>query len=342
MALFNQKRKEAAAGGKVWKYLTYALGEIIIVICGILIALQVNNWNDRRKAEAEVEALVVTLQEEVRSNLASCRQIGQWGLMKDTLIQKVLSEQATEEDFARDTQLQGLITNYFPYYAKREQVNKVLAQADTWPEAYQPIIGQLRTYRSRMDLTQETGEALKTATLETIAQMRDTYTWFARQDPKSLERKFRYMATDSLFYNQVANYHLLGVRNFTQQAELTATFEGLLRAEIARITADASTDSLEQLLLEDGWQPLPNVAQDTLGTPPFSTTYALGGLALNHSQDTLLISLPGAPVPPAELLPGDVGAIHAPAGQVLLFNTPSGQTIGQYVMARNALVVVPR
>ncbi len=33
---------------KLGKYLKYALGEIILVVIGILIALQVNNWNEER------------------------------------------------------------------------------------------------------------------------------------------------------------------------------------------------------------------------------------------------------------------------------------------------------
>ena len=33
---------------KTGKYLKYAIGEIILVVIGILIALQINNWNDKR------------------------------------------------------------------------------------------------------------------------------------------------------------------------------------------------------------------------------------------------------------------------------------------------------
>jgi hypothetical protein len=34
--------------GKLTKYLTYAFGEIIIVVIGILLALYLNNWNQNR------------------------------------------------------------------------------------------------------------------------------------------------------------------------------------------------------------------------------------------------------------------------------------------------------
>jgi len=41
--------------GKTGKYLKYAIGEIILVVLGILIALQINNWNEQNKAN-ELEA----------------------------------------------------------------------------------------------------------------------------------------------------------------------------------------------------------------------------------------------------------------------------------------------
>tara|TARA_B100000508_G_scaffold107348_1_gene85427 strand:- start:44 stop:181 length:138 start_codon:yes stop_codon:yes gene_type:complete len=38
---------------KTSKYFKYAIGEIILVVIGILIALQINNWNELRKSNIE-------------------------------------------------------------------------------------------------------------------------------------------------------------------------------------------------------------------------------------------------------------------------------------------------
>ena len=37
--------------GKTGKYLKYAIGEIVLVVIGILIALQINNWNESKKTK---------------------------------------------------------------------------------------------------------------------------------------------------------------------------------------------------------------------------------------------------------------------------------------------------
>lgn len=45
---FSKIRYKLAAENRVAKYLRYALGEILLVVIGILIALQINNWNSNR------------------------------------------------------------------------------------------------------------------------------------------------------------------------------------------------------------------------------------------------------------------------------------------------------
>jgi hypothetical protein len=47
--LFRKIRQDLLSKGKTGKYLKYAIGEIILVMIGILLALQVNNRNDARK-----------------------------------------------------------------------------------------------------------------------------------------------------------------------------------------------------------------------------------------------------------------------------------------------------
>mgnify|MGYP001308878957 CR=1 FL=1 len=54
--------------GSTKKYLVYAIGEIALVVIGILIALQINNWNESRK---EFEQSLLALSEDIRNDTAS-------------------------------------------------------------------------------------------------------------------------------------------------------------------------------------------------------------------------------------------------------------------------------
>ena len=59
---------------KTAKYFKYAIGEIVLVVIGILIALQINNWNENRKNRIEETALLEQLQSEFQSNLEQLNQ----------------------------------------------------------------------------------------------------------------------------------------------------------------------------------------------------------------------------------------------------------------------------
>ena len=51
---FNRIRKQLAKDNKFFQYSRYAFGEILLVVIGILIALQINNWNEDRIARNEL------------------------------------------------------------------------------------------------------------------------------------------------------------------------------------------------------------------------------------------------------------------------------------------------
>lgn len=66
MLTFLRKiRQSLIESGAARKYLLYAIGEIALVVIGILMALQINNWNEQRKdKEKEKEVL-----QEIRNNI---------------------------------------------------------------------------------------------------------------------------------------------------------------------------------------------------------------------------------------------------------------------------------
>lgn len=50
---FRKFRQQLLSENKFNKYLIYAIGEIVLVVIGILIALQINNWNELRKVHGQ-------------------------------------------------------------------------------------------------------------------------------------------------------------------------------------------------------------------------------------------------------------------------------------------------
>ncbi|GLU44703.1 DUF6090 family protein [Allomuricauda sp. NBRC 101325] len=65
MKLFRKTRKKLVDTNRVKKYLLYAIGEIILVVIGILLALQINNWNESNKQQREVENALVEIKNDL-------------------------------------------------------------------------------------------------------------------------------------------------------------------------------------------------------------------------------------------------------------------------------------
>ncbi len=64
---FRKIRHRLFSQNKFSKYLLYAVGEIVLVVIGILIALQINNWNETRKIKQK-ESLILN---EIRNSIVS-------------------------------------------------------------------------------------------------------------------------------------------------------------------------------------------------------------------------------------------------------------------------------
>ncbi|WP_455170477.1 DUF6090 family protein [Aegicerativicinus sediminis] len=60
---------------KTSKYLKYAVGEIVLVVIGILIALQINNWNEVKKLEAKTQEYYVQLLDDLNKDVSFAHQI---------------------------------------------------------------------------------------------------------------------------------------------------------------------------------------------------------------------------------------------------------------------------
>ena len=65
---FRKIRQNLLSEGKTGKYLKYAIGEIILVVIGILIALSINNWNENRKTINTQEKYLILLKKETDAN----------------------------------------------------------------------------------------------------------------------------------------------------------------------------------------------------------------------------------------------------------------------------------
>ncbi len=71
MKIFRNIRMKLAAENKAMAYLRYAIGEILLVVVGILIALQVNNWNSLRIQQNKESVYLKNIERDLNEQIKS-------------------------------------------------------------------------------------------------------------------------------------------------------------------------------------------------------------------------------------------------------------------------------
>ena len=66
---FRKIRQNLLMENKTGKYFKYAIGEIVLVVIGILIALSINNWNENRLEKNEVTSYIEQIKTELELDI---------------------------------------------------------------------------------------------------------------------------------------------------------------------------------------------------------------------------------------------------------------------------------
>jgi hypothetical protein len=109
--LFRKIRQKLLQEGKVINYLKYAIGEILLVVIGILIALQVNNWNENRKTYIKELALLTGLKQELTANLQELNRIIEVNQKRNDGAHKLVSVLSPKKTTLSDVEISQLWYN---------------------------------------------------------------------------------------------------------------------------------------------------------------------------------------------------------------------------------------
>ena len=119
---FRRIRRQLLSESKFSKYLLYAIGEIVLVVIGILIALSINNWNQKRRDVAEEIVILTNLKEDLKADLKGYNKTIDWLKSRQANVDSVLHYLGNPSVFVSDAKLaywlitSGYILDYTPVY----------------------------------------------------------------------------------------------------------------------------------------------------------------------------------------------------------------------------------
>lgn len=102
---FRNIRIKSIELSKVKNYLLYAVGEIVLVVVGILIALKVGDINEQKKKEAEFKVALKVVERDLEADITAVNEALKYWRITDSVSIKILQDKVTLEDIAADSVL---------------------------------------------------------------------------------------------------------------------------------------------------------------------------------------------------------------------------------------------
>lgn len=208
-------RQKFLTEGKFTQYLLYAVGEIILVVIGILLALQINNWNDQRKSRLKIDQILKKVREELILNIHNSDDVTKFYRFKEKGIGNVLRRKVTLKDY-ENSGLVYLIWNNTTLDLSDDAARELDSYTDLLNEKQDTLISKINllynAYKPTLDDSdKEIGEVVN----DFESRLRETTSWYYlsnnREDlPKTA---FHFFLNDTIYLNDVAYYESTGLNN---------------------------------------------------------------------------------------------------------------------------------
>lgn len=199
---------------KFRSYFFYAVGEIALVMIGILLALQVNNWNEEKKQDQASEALLTAIQKDILTDIKLLDEAMASHEERFDALKVMLSDtiEVADYDGSKGIELYRWSSTYFPIILSKDNYQYFINQVDKESEKYTPVIELLNQLYKQHGKELEYFRDTYLKHLQEYKKLkRDNYSWYSQpysnnEMPNDMKE---FYATDPInrnFLNDGGNY----------------------------------------------------------------------------------------------------------------------------------------
>ena len=218
---FRQIRQRLVTGNQFGKYLLYAIGEILLIVIGIMIALQLDNHNEQRKIEATMVENLSELKLELESNMHNSHRILHFYSNRDSLIRQHLCKSITRDEVNVDIAMHWYLgVAAFMVDIDRDVLDKVLTKLENLPDDLADLKSQLRWLDGAYQEMEGNNDRLREITgregeyrVQNLSWTHETWRWDRSFDADTNTQILDFILNDPHYKNQLQIYWLQVARN---------------------------------------------------------------------------------------------------------------------------------
>jgi hypothetical protein len=142
---FRKIRQRLLTESKFSKYLLYAIGEIILVVIGILIALQINNWNEERKTKQRLNDFLTEIQNDLSDNILKANDIIDKFIAQDSMLRNIRQDKVSYslENYIENRQSLMFIYEFENFRLQSKGYDGLVQNIDNIPMEYTDLMDEL-------------------------------------------------------------------------------------------------------------------------------------------------------------------------------------------------------
>jgi len=283
----------------------YAIGEIALVVIGILLAVQINNWNEERKLNNNVEDLLKVFETELEENIENCNSLIRWGYGQDSIKTLFDEDKVTREMLAENPSLGWRPFSISMRDFEEENLNELISLEKNLPNKYLPLVKDLKLLKTRIDSRKKWEDLVVKSSLDISKEM-DDLSWLYKRDSISKENRLDYL-TGPVFFNKMKRFNRLQLSENIWDATLIRTTSIVILWKIKNMGNENSTGELKEFLNSHGLKPWLKLDCDQrIFTPSSSLNFRTNYVIYNNLQkevDLNSFDLNGVQLPDNKLQP---------------------------------------
>ncbi len=199
---------------KFSKYLLYALGEIILVTIGVLLAIQANNYNEKQKIDKNIKNIYTRIDTDIKNNIKIANELISEYKDIEYLYRKVLNDSATVKDIGQG--LENLATGFIFYEFDKTGIQQLknLNLEDS------SAINIIRIYdRASLNIKAST-QIVETNVSKNLLFWSDNYPWFKEYVKFNINNEaVDYFVNSKDYKNKVAYFYLCIYQSYLPELE---------------------------------------------------------------------------------------------------------------------------
>lgn len=221
---FRKIRQKLLSQNRFNKYLIYASGEIILVVIGILIALQINNWNEKRKINNDLNRLFIALESELERNVLEINKLMNAGHRADSVQALFIENKVTKATMRANPGLAFFDYRTRSTFLEDERLNEVIAQEKQLSSEKKNLLTNIKLIKRRI----KAWRFWQNKTLELAMQRRKelaskTPVITDKNRDEVFEKLFTRSLEDKIYRNEVLHYTGMQLGENVWEANLIRT-----------------------------------------------------------------------------------------------------------------------